>query len=390
MPYGAFRARGRLVALAMALFTGLAVAACSSGSSGGSVNTAGSSSGDSASGATATCITKAEAFLKNWDAPSTKLPGAFTPLAKAPKPGGKVIRLVIGTAATDVQGGTAMAAAANAIGWSEQTISYDGTPADLSAKFAQAVSEKPTVIVVDSQEPSLLTQEIAAAKAAGIVVSLSSIPDIPTSFPGYSALSSGIATSTEEGQVLANWMMRDSKCTGNAVTFSLAGIPGSEADAASFVKTVQAQCPACKAQTHVVQLSDLGTSAVPTAVTSILQADPSIKYLMMTVGNLADGLSAQLTQANITGVKIFGGVPDAESLTSLQAGTNSAWVNLSENMLAWNELDAALRSIEQQKPIVDPPLPLALLTSADAPPGTSFPTYPLDYQSEFEKLWHVS
>ena len=49
---------------------------------------------------------------------------------------------------TDQTSFVAQEAAAKAIGWTAKEISYDGTVADLNAKFEQAISEKPTVITL--------------------------------------------------------------------------------------------------------------------------------------------------------------------------------------------------------------------------------------------------
>jgi ABC-type sugar transport system substrate-binding protein len=139
-----------------------------------------------------------------------------------------------------------------------------------------------------------------------------------------------------------------------------------------------------------VQSSDIGTPALPSAVVSKLQSSPSTKYVYAIIGNVADGLAPALTQAGITGVKIFGQVPDATSISALRSGTNAWWIDQSSLMNGWTALDGILRVLQAKHPISDTGgYPLAVLTQQNVPAGTGIPVLPANYQSEFEKLWLV-
>jgi ABC-type sugar transport system substrate-binding protein len=387
------RQRRSLAATAGVAALAVALAACSSSGS-TSTSTSGSNSTSGAASATndaatSSCMAAANAFLKPWDTLPTSLSSAYTPLASKPTPGGTVIKLVNGTIPSDGQSYQQQAIAAKAIGWTAKDLVFDGTVADLNAKFMQAVSDKPTAITVSGWPPAELQRPLAAAKAAGIVVGLSSVSDLASSYPGYASNTNGAATAKEIGELNAYMFMQESDCKGSVAIFNLP-FPILVIGTNAFQATVKAHCPACTVSYNLVQSSDIGTPALPSAVVSALQASPKTKYVYAIIGNVADGLAPALTQAGITGVKIFGQVPDATSIAALRNGTNAWWIDQNSLLNGWTELDGILRVIQAKQPVSDTGgYPLAILTPQNAGTGTGIPVLPANYQSDFEKLWGV-
>jgi ABC-type sugar transport system substrate-binding protein len=332
-------------------------------------------------------MTAAGNFLKPWDSLPTDLPGGYTPLTAKPAPGGTVIKLVNGAIPSDNESYKQQAIAAKAIGWTAKEIVDNGTVEDVNAKFEQAIAAKPTAITEAGWPVAALQKPLADARAAGVVVSISSVPDPATSYPGYAANTNGAATAREIGQLNAYLFMRDSGCKGSAAIFSLP-FPILKVGTDSFQATVKAHCPDCTVSYNELQSSDIGTPALASAVVSKLQSSPGTKYVYAIIGNVADGLAQAFTQAGITGVKIFGQVPDDASIAALRNGTNAWWVDQSSLINGWTELDGALRAMQARHPISDTGgYPLAVLTPKNVPAGTGVPVLPADYQSEFEKLW---
>ncbi len=360
------------------LAAALALNACSSSTNAGPTasNVAATSSA---------CMAKATDFLKSWNTLPVSLPPQYTPLSKKPAAGGTVIKLV-GPIPTDQTSFVAQEAAAKAIGWTAKEISYDGTVADLNAKFEQAISEKPTVITLSGEPATVIEQPLANAKAAGIVVSMDNILDSPTSNPGFAALTSGAPTTKLIGQLNAYMFMRDSGCKGSVAVFNLP-FPILKVATDSFTQTVHANCPACQVSYNELTTDEIGTPTGTGAIVSALQSSPSTKYVYTIISDVATGLPAALSQAGITGIKIFGEVPDANAIESLRQGTSAWWIDQSAVLNGWTELDAALRALESGKVIQDNGhYPLAILTPQNVG-SNDIPTYPLDYQSEFKKLW---
>jgi ABC-type sugar transport system substrate-binding protein len=374
----------------LAALAAVAVAGCSSAGSSSSHSGSGPAAAAAATEpATSSCMTAANNFLNSWDALPTNLSSAYTPLtAQAPR-GGTVIKLVNGAIPSDNESYQQQALAAKAIGWTAKEIIFDGTVADLNTKFEQAISDKPTAITLSGWPPASLTRPLADAKAAGIVVGLSSVADPASSYPGYASNTNGAATAKEIGQLNAYMFMRDSGCKGSVAIFNLP-FPILKIATDEFQATVKAHCPGCTVSYNEVQTSDIGTPALPSAVVSKLQSSPDTKYVYAIIGNVADGLAPALSQAGITGVKIFGQVPDATAIAALRNGTNAWWVDQNSLINGWTELDGVLRAMEAKKPGSDTGgYPLAILTQQNVPSGTGIPVEPANYQNEFKKLWLV-
>ena len=391
------RQRRSLAVIAGAAALVATVGACSSANSSSS-STASSSAAAAATGGSATtagsttssCLAAANNYLKPWDSLPTTLSSAYTPLSMKPPTGDTIIQMVNGTIPSDQQSYQELVIAAQAIGWKAKEIVFNGTVEDLNAKFEQAISDKPTAITEAGWPPAALLRALADAKAAGIVVGLNSVVDLASSYPGYASNTNGAATAKQIGEMNAYMFMRDSGCKGSVAIFNLAEFPILVIATNAFQATVKANCPDCKVSYNAVQSTDIGTPALPSAVVSALQSSPSTKYVYAIIGNVADGLPQALSQAGITGVKIFGQVPDATSIAALRDGTNAWWIDQSSLMNGWTALDGVLRVMEAKQPISDTGgYPLAILTPQNVPAGTSIPVYPADYQSEFQKLWGV-
>jgi ABC-type sugar transport system substrate-binding protein len=153
---------------------------------------------------------------------------------------------------------------------------------------------------------------------------------------------------------------------------------------------LSATCPDCTFNSVPVQEQQLGSPSVTNAIVSALQANPSIDYLVATLGNITDGLAASLGQAGLAHVKIVAATPDPASIKALQNGTNAMYVGISPAIIGYVELDAGLRSLETHKPIFDDDLPLTVLTPSNVTKSsTAIPAYPADYASLFKKTWKV-
>jgi ABC-type sugar transport system substrate-binding protein len=384
-----WRALGVITA---AIAATIAVAACGGSSSSSSTGSGRGSTDASAqsSGTGSSCATKAQQFIAPYDQLPTKLPAGLTALPTKP-PSGKLIIQVAGPIPSDQQTFIQMQAATKVIGWTAKKVDYDGTVPDLNAKLDQAIAEKPAVIALAGYPPAAIEQPLAKAKAAGIIVVLDSVASQPTSSTGFAAVSNGPVVGAKLGQILAYQFLADSGCHGSVAVFSVP-YPIISLEAQQFASVVKASCPSCTVKNIVVQQTAIGTPAATNAAVAALQSSPSTKYAFMSIANLAAGVPQALNQAGITGVKIFGGVPDATAIAALRNGTNAFWLEESAQQNAWLTLDAALNTLETGKPARDnPAYPLNVLTTQNIKQTTgALPAYPLDYPQEFAKLWHSS
>ncbi|MEV7521900.1 substrate-binding domain-containing protein [Streptomyces sp. NPDC091371] len=132
--------------------------------------------------------------------------------------------------------------AAAAIGWQVRVIDGGGTPAGIQAALSQAVTLKPSGIVIGGFDPRLTAQQVARAEAAGIPL----IGWHAVSSPGPSSsprLFTNITTKVEEvAGISADWVIARSAGDAGVVVFTDDSIPFAR-HKAELIKRRLADCP---------------------------------------------------------------------------------------------------------------------------------------------------
>lgn len=369
--------------------------ACSSG--GGTPASAdGTTSSATATASSNACVNAATAAVAPYQKLPTTLPTALTQLASKPKPG-MVIKLTNGAISGDIAAGQAIGPAATAAGWTSENIVYNGTIEDMNQKYLQAIAQHPTAIIASGPPAAAVESSLAAAKKAGIITVLLGAVDTPGKGNDLTGVTEGAAAFTIEGQINAQWMLKDSGCSSSAqVLVATLPYPALAASQAGFASVIKQELPSLKITTTTVQPTDLGSPAATNAIVSAIQANPSIKYVYSVVGSTADGLPAALKAAGITGVKIFGSVPDAQSLEGLQNGTMAWWVTQDAKIGAWLQLDTVLRieaagGAAARATLSENAQPLGVLTPSNVSKSwKQLPSFPGNYPQLFAALWHNS
>lgn len=218
-PLHANRKTARAAAALMAV-AATAVAGCQRGSSGGGGS---SSTGPSRAGCPAAlvraeaAVRRAENAVSPWNGP-TSGPKAAS---------GKTIVYVAQTMTNPGVAGVAqgVAEAAKVTGWSIRVIDAEGTPAGIQAAFSQAVTLKPSGIVVGGFDPGLTAQQVAQAQAAHIpLIGWHAVRSPgPSTRPG---LFTNITTEVEDvAKVSADWIIAHSNGNAGVVVFTDDSIP---------------------------------------------------------------------------------------------------------------------------------------------------------------------
>jgi ABC-type sugar transport system substrate-binding protein len=406
-PGRTFRRPGILAGVVTSVIVCATLAACSSSgtttnnsapgvtTSGGPTAVAATSGGASTSSGSG-CAASAAAAVAKYESLPTSLPSSLTPLPEKPK-AGTIIKLTNGTLGTDIASGAALIQAAQAAGWKGESLVYDGTVADMNAKWQQAVAEHPNAIIGAGPPAASLESSLAASKAAGIMTNLLASTDVPGQGNDLTSVTLGSQVFSEEGVLNADLMLNDSKCSTSAQALVLTlPFPALQVSQDAFVKTVASLCPACKVTTKSLDPTAIDTPAAVQAVVASLEADPSIKYVYSIESSGVDGLPAALLAADISGVKIFGSIPDPQSLQGLQSGTEAWWVTQDPNLASWLQMDTILRLSEEGgessgKTLVEDVYPLGVLTPENvSKDAKAIPVYPANYEELFKKLWKVS
>jgi ribose transport system substrate-binding protein len=366
----------------------LAISAC--GSSGSTTTKSSSPAQSATSGAQSTCVAQADAALKSYSAIPTTLPSDFTSLSKPAVTGKTLIYVAQSGIPSDQRVATAVGEAGKATGWTVKIIQATPTVEDINSKLMQAIAQKPAAVVLEGWPIAAIAQSVAAAKAAGIVVVSAAIGDVPTGPTGYAAVSNAPASYALVGKLSADWVLRDSNCNAHVAFISTPySVLKMESDA--FAKTLTATCSACKSTYHEVQNSDLGTPAQTAAIVSAVQADPSIKYVALSGGDLAAGVAAALAQAGITGIHIIGNSPGNASLAALRNGTEDMWLAPGGlGVYGWVIFDSLLRVLDTGKAFPGFLQPYTMLTKANVPANANEDSnFPANYKTLFRTLWKV-
>ncbi|MFI5542830.1 substrate-binding domain-containing protein [Streptomyces sp. NPDC051815] len=218
-----------------ALLVSAAVAGCGRGGDGAPATTAPAAAGCPAvlkeAGA---AVARAESTTAAWDGPTT---------GPAAVPG----RTLVYVAQTMTNPGVAGVAqgvreAARSIGWQVRVIDGQGSPAGIQAAFGQAVTLRPSGIVIGGFDPRLTSQQVARAGAADIpLVGWHAVDS-----PGPSEnppLFTNITTNVEEvARISADWVIARSGGRAGTVLFTDDSIPFAR-HKAELIRQRLADCP---------------------------------------------------------------------------------------------------------------------------------------------------
>jgi ribose transport system substrate-binding protein len=369
--------------LAFAALTGTAAAGCSSSGNSGSASPASSSS--SANIAAATKIINS----------ALAVPSAITqtvPLTAKPKPG-LIVFLDNGEPDTEVIG-NGTREAAQAVGWSYSSISYDASsPGSLQQAFLNALSKHPTVVTEAGNPQSQFgASVISQYKAAGV-------PIIPTStspvtqdgvIPVTDAnIPNGYSTNKAMAEVLAAWFVKDSNGHGKALIPNITAYPTLQGVVDGFEQETKKLCPDCTVSTIPISLSEVAAgTVVNTAVTAVQRTGAN--YLIFDNGEFGTGAETALKTAGLSNVIVSGISPQPTQIAGMKNGVHEAWMNQGFQYVGWATLDLAFRILQQLPPTTnDATQPVQLITTANAKSVSEQVNIPIPSTglSTFMKLW---
>ncbi|MGW1668068.1 substrate-binding domain-containing protein [Streptomyces sp. NPDC002324] len=183
-------------------------------------------------------------------------------------------RTIVYVAQTMTNPGVAGAAdgvrqAARVIGWNVRVIDGGGTPAGIQAAMSEAVTLRPSGIVVGGFDPGATSQQLAGAQRAGIPV----IGWHAVAAPGPSrrpALFTNITTQVEDvARISAQWVVSTSDGDAGVVILTDASIPFAK-NKSDLIRAELATCAGVKLLSYVnIPIPD-ASSRTPREVASLL------------------------------------------------------------------------------------------------------------------------
>ena len=332
----------------------------------------------------------AAAFVAKYTANPTTIE-FDVPLPSKPQEGISVIELS-GVVPANLREAAAEGEAAKALGWQFSTIDVGSTATTAISAFEAAIAKKPNAIVYSGYPASQFAAQIKAAADAGIAVISASTDDAAGN--GLTAVMFGNDQLATYGKLSSAYFAANASPGSRAAIFSVSAFPVLQGFTDGFNEGVKEWCSSCSTEVVDQQVSDLGTQ-VPGNVVSYLQRNPDVKWIAFSNGNFAQGVTAALKAAGITGVNIIGQGGDASNLANLANGSEASWVGYPLAISAWRIIDVLARHFEgaDLSDATGVSLPTQILVQsniAGAVVDNGFYDGVTGYQDQFKKLWHVS
>jgi ribose transport system substrate-binding protein len=373
-----------------------AAAACGSSSNSGSNSSSSPAAGASEAAASSSGVTTAKAAVAAALTEPTTIPETIL-LPRAPKKGIKVIFLTCSAAACSLLN-PGFVAAAKALGWDPTVITYNSaTP---GAAVQQAINEGYKYIATTSITLSTITPQVQEMKAKGIAFFEAYTSDTPEfAKNGLYGDAQNAEGDVKTGSLMADWFIANSNGKANVVYVDIPLYPSLVGEGQGAQAEFAKLCPGCAFATLPVSVTQLGAGQVPSAIVSYLQAHPNVNYLYLSFQDLDAGVYAAMRTAGLTSrVKIVGTEAQATQLHEVVNGQETMWSILPEPYVMWEVVDWMARQSEGVLTpaalsaddsgvafIVDTPKAAQAQLASN---GGNWPG-PVNYEAQFEKLWHV-
>jgi len=278
--------------------------------------------------------------------------------------------------------------AAKFLHWTAKDVNSGFTPESVTNAWNQLVSNPPDAVVSSSQPDTEFKSQMAELAKKNVPV-----VDCCTANSAHANLkvvSDGLNAVAVQAQLQAAWVVADSKGSGSAVWLATPAFPVLAAAQTQFQHYLQQYCASCGFSPLTINVTQIGTSALPTAIVGFLRAHPDTKYVAGGFDDEFIGLPAALSAAGLTDVKLIGSDPGATELPYIKSGQEAASVTFPAGSTMFLLADALARSFVGASVAPDNiVLPRQLVTGSTLTSTTVPPDIP-NYQQQFEALWTPS
>lgn len=374
-----------------ALLTAFALAACGSSSGSSSSETGGSgesttaeeSSGESSeSSESGSYLEEAEAAVAE---ASKKVTGGVPTSSPPPAKNKTVVLIPCAAAAAGCSEPMEGAAeAAKVLGWTTRTIDGKGDPSDEAAAIEQAIALKPDAIVIHAIDPSTVKGAVNDAKAAGIPVIASSVPE--SNLVAFSQSPTKEAW-VKTGEDAANYMIVNTE--GKAKYIQLTNEEfGVVVERTEGFDSVISKCTECeKVASSSFTFADMA-SKLPQLTQQLIQTHPEATAIAVpfdaAVPFVLEGMKSAGKQLVVTG-----GDGTAEALKCIREECGlSATGAVPVKWIGWTDIDAANRIFNNEDPSpASVGLPTKLITPENVQSEEGTWNGDVNFPELYEKLW---
>jgi ribose transport system substrate-binding protein len=295
----------RTVALAFSAAAVLAVSACNGGSTSGS-------GGDETD---PQAVTDAQSVVDEATADVQPTLPEETPTP----PGGKTIAVVECTAAASacVRGAEAVESAGDLLGWETVILDGQGTAAGANSAVQQAVSQRVDGIVLLAVPSANISAGMSAAADAGIpVVSIESENTVGSG--ATDVFGEPDSNSAEAGRMLAALLIAESDGKAQVGILHTTEFGSTQARYQGFVDEL-ATCAGCAVVDEQNYLLSSAITNVPVLAGSMLQANPTMDYMFVDIGQFG-GLAGQSIEQARKDVQVVSVDCNPDDLASIRDG----------------------------------------------------------------------
>ena len=273
-----------------------------------------------------------------------------------------------------------------------QIVDAQSNIATAQAGFQQAIATGAKVVAIIALPLSLFATQIAAAHAAGIKV-IAVNNGVPGDLTG-GADASATFDYVKVGQLVADWFISNSKGLGKGTLVTSSDVPASPAQSGGTMREVKALCPKCSLKVVDVQIAQWA-AGIPTLFQSIINTDPSRKYIMpMYDGQALPGLTSIRTlnagsKVNVASFNATDGIvqllKDPKSGLKFDIGGDNTWDS-------YAIADQIMRVLDGMTPVVNYHIGLRVFDAANAKKlivganPNKWYGY-TGYQAKFQALW---
>ncbi|MEV6955579.1 substrate-binding domain-containing protein [Streptomyces sp. NPDC051183] len=280
--------------------------------------------------------------------------------------------------------------AAKAIGWQLRVIDGEGTPAGIQAALSQAITLKPSGIVVGGFDPRLTSQQVARARAAQIPV----IGWHAVHSPGPSedtGLFTNITTKVEDvARASADWIIARSHGTAGVVVFTDDSIPFAR-NKAELIKRELATCSGVRVLAYEnIPIPD-ASSRTPQEVSSLLARfrdrwTHSVAINDLYFADAAPALRAAGEPGSGPPFNIGAGDGDPSAFQRINSQQfQAATVPEPLSQQGWQIIDEFNRAFAG-RPASGYVAPVHIATAENSGGATSWD--PSGYREAYRKIWH--
>lgn len=363
---------------ATAALASVALLAGCSGGAGGSAAPTGSGSAVDTAGA--------QEIVDAYSVPPTEFP-VDVPLAASPE--GLTISVLQCVTPTCGLAAKVFAEAGEAMGAEVSFVKVSAAIADQQAGMDSIIAAQPDGVIVLGIEASAVGSQIEQLTSDGVAVTTVGLADVEQ-YGVQAALNSNESQATW-GEVLGAYAVEAHGAETEAVIYNVPELSFPPRVTAAAEETIAKFCPDCTVRVVEIPITSVGTDS-PTRVVADLQANPNTNIAIFPFYDVATGLPAALSTADIT-IDTIGLSPSPSNLQDIKNGDLTAGLAVDVGVMFWTALDATARTalgepLTEAEKVGIPPFQVLHADDVTFDPAGGFHAFP-DFKEQFTTLWTV-